>query len=391
MNSYKSFSTTVIGISHTKHGKECQDFSYHYPNAKCNNDTVADKVSIAVVTDGHGSDDCFRSAKGAIFAAECAVNGIRNFVNIRNQPDVIETKVGPFIKKVKQPKPIPTSTEGANLLRTLIKHIVAEWHGKVKNDYTTTPFTEKELVDVADKYKKRYEAGEGLYHAYGTTLIAVAVTADYWFGFHLGDGRFTALYKDGSYDQPVPWDERCYLNVTTSICDDDATETARFYFCPKTEKDLPLAVYLCSDGVDDNYPVDDNDKHLFKLYRTITETFAEDGFDSTCTQIKELANSFATKGKGDDTSIAGVINMEVLEETGKIYKEQMKMENTENSTEKDNITDEMADQAKARFIRGELYENQGRKDEANSDFELAVIKDPRSDEYRKAYERTQKE
>jgi hypothetical protein len=48
-------------------------------------------------------------------------------------------------------------------------------------------------------------------------------------------------------------------------------------------------VFLCSDGIDDNYPVQENDKYLFKLYRTITQSFAEEvaaageeGFLSMC-------------------------------------------------------------------------------------------------------------
>jgi hypothetical protein len=144
----------------------------------------------------------------------------------------------------------------------------------------------------------------------------------------------------------VPWDERCYLNVTTSICDDDAAETARVYFSFNKDKAPPLAVFLCSDGIDDNYPVQDNDKHLFKLYRTITQTFAEEGaegFEAMCGkdgkggQIKDLCESFATKGKGDDTSLAGIIDMALLgePEIAQMYEEQIAAEEAaEKITEK---------------------------------------------------------
>jgi hypothetical protein len=168
------------------------------------------------------------------------------------------------------------------------------------------------MVNVGEKYRKRYAAGKDLHHTYGTTLIAAAITKEYWFGIHIGDGRFTALYRDGAFDQPVPWDERCYLNVTTSICDDDALEGARICYASAAAAKLPAAVFLCSDGVDDNYPVEENEKYLYKLYRTIALAFSDDGFDSTCVQLKDLAESFATKGKGDDTSIAGIIDMEAV-------------------------------------------------------------------------------
>jgi hypothetical protein len=190
-------------------------------------------------------------------------------------------------------------------------------------DYTNDPVTEEELKNVGDKYRKRYAEGTDLHHAYGATLIASAITPYYWFGIHIGDGRFTALYADGTYDQPVPWDDKCYLNVTTSICDDNAAGEARCYFSFHEVKTPPVAVFLCSDGVDDNYPVDENEKHLYKLYRTIALTFAEDGFDSTYKQLIDLANQFATKGKGDDTSIAGFINMEILKQAVPVWKKQI--------------------------------------------------------------------
>jgi hypothetical protein len=232
-------------------------------------------------------------------------------------------------KQYRQLRQITDAEDTEKMMRDLVQHIVMLWHRDVEKDYKQNPIGDGEIENLAEKYKKRYAAGENLQHAYGTTLIATAITHDYWFGIHIGDGRFTALYADGSFDQPVPWDERCYLNVTTSICDDDAAETARVYFSFNKNKEPPLAVFLCSDGIDDNYPELDNEKHLFKLYRTISQSFAEDGFDSTCSQIKDLANSFATKGKGDDTSIAGIIDTEALKETAALYQKQIEQETAE--------------------------------------------------------------
>ncbi|MDR2793718.1 MAG: protein phosphatase 2C domain-containing protein, partial [Treponema sp.] len=183
-----------------------------------------------------------------------------------------------------------------------------------------------ELENVSEKYRRRYEKGANLHHAYGTTLIAAAVTETHWFGIHIGDGRLTALYKDGSFDQPVPWDDRCFLNQTTSICDDDAAERARVYVSFHKDKAPPAAVFLCSDGIDDNYPVEKNEEHLYKLYRTIALTFAEDGFESTCKQLEDLVYNFATKGKGDDTSIALIIDMDAVKEAEPIWKEQVAAE-----------------------------------------------------------------
>jgi serine/threonine protein phosphatase PrpC len=313
MSAYQSFAVTVTGGSHIKHGKVCQDASFRGESAG---------AVIAVVADGHGDDNCFRSDRGSQFAAECTAKGIAEFAEIHEAK--FSAGIGIFRKKI-----VPPKSDFDKAFRDLVKHIVASWQVKAEEDYTANPFTPQELALADEKHRKKFEAGNGLYKAYGATLIAAAITDDYWLGIHIGDGRFTALYPDGSYDQPVPWDEKCYLNVTTSICDDDAFESARCYSSYNMEKPPPVAVFLCTDGIDDNYPVDENEKHLFKLYRTIAIAFAEDGFASTCGndgmsgQLKELANQFATKGKGDDTSIAGFIDMEALKSVVPIWKKQI--------------------------------------------------------------------
>lgn len=315
MSRYKAFYTTARGSSHIKNNKECQDASNAVEKFLSSPDSIEGKswftklksgfeslsgaykntITIVVVADGHGDANCFRSAKGAEFAVNCAIQGIYEFANS------IETQLGEKEEVFK---------EFNVKIQQLIKHIIRNWHEEVEKDYTQKPFIAEELLQAEEKYQKRYEEKNSLNKAYGTTLIAAAITRDYWLGIHIGDGRFTALYPNGSYDQPVPWDEKCYLNVTTSLCDDDSFENTRFYYSLNSERAAPIAVFLCTDGLDDNYPVENNDKHLFELYRTIALTFDEDGYDSTCRQIIELAKSFAVNGKGDDTSIAGFIDMD---------------------------------------------------------------------------------
>ena len=309
MSAYNSFAVTVTGGSHIKKGKECQDASIK---------GESNSAAVAIISDGHGDDNCFRSAKGADLAVKCTAKGIIEFIKIH------EPGFGLF-----KNKDTPLLNDPDKALRDLIKHIIALWHENVEKDYNVNPFTPEELEKADEKNRKRFEEGKRISKAYGATLIAAAVTKHYWFGFHLGDGRFTALYRDGSYDQPVPWDEKCYLNVTTSICDDDACDQARVYFSFIRERPAPAAVFICSDGIDDNYPVEGNEHHLFKLYRTIALTFAKDGFDSTCTQLKDLANAFATKGKGDDTSIAGFIDMENINLAAPIWQKQVDDEEKE--------------------------------------------------------------
>jgi serine/threonine protein phosphatase PrpC len=312
MKNYKSFAVTVHGGSHIKSSTVCQDASDFY------ND---ESVSIAVTADGHGDSSCFRSNRGAKLAIDCALRGIRQFVK---ENEKLFKKSIWFWKN--DP---PSHRELEKLIREqLIRQTIASWNALVMGDYQLRPFTKEELENVAsEKYRKRYENGEGISKAYGTTLIATAMTPQYWFAFHIGDGRFSVLYCDSSGGQPVPWDPKCFLNVTTSICDEDILDRGedgiRTYLSLHSEKEPPVALFLCTDGIDDNYPVEGNEEHMYRLYREVAVTFAEDGYESTCNQIKDLANGFATKGKGDDTSLAGIVNIDELKKIAPKWKEKM--------------------------------------------------------------------
>ena len=95
----------------------------------------------------------------------------------------------------------------------------------------------------------------GIEQTYGCTLMCFASTRTYWFAFHIGNGKCVAISVDsgriGSSD-PVPWDEKCFRNVTTSLCDPEALD--KFRYCYGGTDTLPLAVFLGSDGIDDSLP-----------------------------------------------------------------------------------------------------------------------------------------
>jgi serine/threonine protein phosphatase PrpC len=299
---YRSFATTKIGVSHTKNGKVCQD---------CSADSSNGDLKIVAVSDGHGESNCFRSDRGAKFAVSCAIEAITSFV-----------------AACPAPQPMGDRAERETLqemIGALVKSIVTSWQGKAAQDYENNPFSEEELAQCDEKRRAKFQKGQERHKAYGATLIAAAIAKNYWFGFQIGDGRWTALHKEG-FAQNVPWDERCFLNVTTSICDFDANDRPRVYCELTAQKEPPIAIFLCSDGIDDNYPVEENEKYLYKLYSQIAIAFADDGFESTFEQISELCDSFAKKGKGDDTSLAGIVDMKRVKEAARILRSQLEIE-----------------------------------------------------------------
>ena len=81
VDSFKVFNGHRIGSSHIAKGNPCEDFSMSYQN---------DFVSIAVISDGHGDKNCFRSTKGAQIACEVAIERIKNTFTCNEAVDILK-------------------------------------------------------------------------------------------------------------------------------------------------------------------------------------------------------------------------------------------------------------------------------------------------------------
>jgi len=260
-----AFNATSTGASHIKENKPCQDFSMCWTSGG----TLfglggnSGKIAIAAVADGHGADLHFRSDRGSRFAAEAAVQCIKEFVlqnkNTLNNPAV--------------------------LLSALEKSIIAAWYEKIADDIRGDAINTDAFIP------------------YGTTLLAAALTENYWFAIQIGDGKCVVFNTEGRISQPVPWDEKCFLCQTTSLCDENAGNLFRHFY----GETLPLAVFLGSDGIDDSFPVKDNEEHLARFYREVYNNFVKEGLKKGSSQLREMLPLLTQKGSGDDVSIAGII------------------------------------------------------------------------------------
>ena len=160
---------------------------------------------------------------------------------------------------------------------------------------------------ISEKARKKYVDDGKIEGAYGTTMIAVTMTHDFWFGIHIGDGKCIAVNSNGEFKQPVPWDERCFLNSTTSICDSDAIDEFRHFYSEK----LPSALFVGSDGIDDCFS---NNQQLNNLYKTVLYSFATTDFNEALDGLSEYLPRLSAKGSGDDVSVAAIFDMDLIPE-----------------------------------------------------------------------------
>ena len=279
MKNYYSFARTSIGFSHIESKKPCQDYSATYEN---------DNASVIVVSDGHGSSNCTRSERGSKFACDVTIDAVKeflqdlNFNNLENE----------FLRD--------------GMVTQLCKNILLRWNFLVDEDATNNPFTEDEVEKVAEKYKQQYLNGKTVEHAYGCTLILAILTRDFCLAIRNGDGQCVTVDCDGEFTTPIPWNDNCEFNITTSLCDDDAIDDFRYFYSTT----LPVAVFASSDGVDDSYT---SVEELFNLYRGICMKALNEGFDTIAEHVEELLPELSRRGSTDDVSIAGLINPNELE------------------------------------------------------------------------------
>lgn len=314
MEIFRSFSVTHKGV---KHGDSipCQDASAHLD---------FDTGAIAIVADGHGSSRCFRSDRGSQIAVEITKNRI--FAFVKETPELPRDMTTHIIGR----NGIEVS-ESKILLGNLVKRIIDGWFMAVMEDEEEHPLIDDtSLQGLAERYRTRFiNDRDYRCHAYGTTLIAAAVVEGYWFAFQVGDGKCVVVYEDGSWDLPLPRDDNCKHNITSSICDDDSLSNFRYWFGFKNQggayteygygihgqsKDYireinhpPVAIFIGSDGVEDSYPWVDNDKYVINFYRNRFITLQESGFEPFKEELDGFVKRFAHRESTDDVSIALII------------------------------------------------------------------------------------
>lgn len=310
---FKAFHMSERGESHLHDGRVCQDSSASFSD-ECG--------TVAVVSDGHGGCDYVRSQIGSAMACEAAVKNIRRlFENISPEAFLAE------------PDMMLTQLEAA---------IINDWNESVRSHYEANPFTEEELDCVSEKVGAAYFSGHRIERAYGATLIAAAVTRDYWFGIQIGDGKCVAFDEAGICTQPIPWDEKCFLNKTTSICGSDALRDFRHFYSEK----IPTAVFMGSDGIDDSFK---NEEDMYDFYKTILYAFSISDYTQAVDELKAYLPRLSKEGSADDVSIAAWMDMDVLKSVvNKIKAESEEAEESEENKkteeEKETIENEKSEE-----------------------------------------------
>jgi hypothetical protein len=283
-----AFSHSVIGHSHIKKGQPNQDASL------CLKGTGYTFVAVA---DGHGGDAYFRSDAGSGFAVKAAGECMTDPAVIA----ALKESRGSTVKNRDQ------------VVLQLKKSVLARWNALVAEDLEANPFAEADYERIPEKYALRYRAGEYVERAYGATIIAALWADSFLLAMQIGDGSCVIVDDAGAFSLPVPVDEKCFLNTTTSISDEDAIDEKRFRYYYTDA--LPAAMLIATDGIDDSFGYTDpgaGAERLFDFYRLILTSFTKKEEETAKAELFDYLPRLSEKGSGDDISIGVIMDIPLL-------------------------------------------------------------------------------
>jgi serine/threonine protein phosphatase PrpC len=252
---------------------------------------------ILSVSDGHGSDKCFRSDRGSRYAVK---------VGTRLVSDFLDEPRGAF-----DPREIGSSGE-----EWLAEEFIKRWREAVETDLKRSPFSSDELEKLAqrDGERARKMVEENPLLAYGATSLTVAVEESFILYLQLGDGEILTVSESGEVTRPLPEDKRLFANETTSLCSKGAEQDFRFCL-QKLEAERPALILLSTDGYVNSFS---DSAGFLKVGSDLLEMMRSDGFDVVSESIKGWLEEATRMGSGDDTTLGIICRMDALKkETAK--------------------------------------------------------------------------
>ena len=278
---------TVPGASHLRAGIPNQDAIMHVRQSS------ARLPVIVSISDGHGSNKCFRSDRGSRFAVRIGARLLDELINGRHAalpPTEIEDRVR----------------------ASLPAEFVKRWRAAVEADLKREPFREEEFTRMIEKDGERarrlVEANP--YLAYGATSLSFLLTPAYALYLQLGDGEMITVSEQGEIGHPLPEDSRLLANETTSLCLDKAASDFRFAVHPHTDGDLPALILLTTDGYYNSFS---NIAGFHQVGSDLLQMLREeDGFSTVNRSVKGWLEEATAAGSGDDCTLAIICRMDAL-------------------------------------------------------------------------------
>ena len=277
---------SIRGYSHILADKECQDSSVSWQGKK---------YSAVILSDGHGGEKYFRSAKGSEIACVVGKEVISSFMESVRKNDLYNLFVG-------------KNTKRDEMLFWLERAVIQRWNEEIAADLSVRPFeADERFIALNDEDKKSVIKTPA--KAYGATFIAAVVSDNYLFVLKLGDGNVCLINSGkpqlfyGSTDELK--DDNLQFNLTTSLCGSDADKQFRHCFMNLHNDKSFGGLILTTDGIINSYT---NEQAYLDFIGNIFCGYKEESVKSARAELAEFLPRLSEKGSGDDLSVGVIIN-----------------------------------------------------------------------------------
>ena len=277
---------SIQGYSHLLINKECQDSSISWRGKK---------YSAVIISDGHGGEKYFRSAKGSQIACEIGKEVISSFM------DSVRTNNRLYVDFVLKP-----SKRREELLSRLECSIIQRWNEAIASDIFNEPFEADvrfSLLSAEDKtYVTRTPA-----KAYGATFIAAVVAEKFFFVLKLGDGNVNVV-KNGKPEfffglSNELEDDQLQFNLTTSLCSSNADKEFKHCFADDYSYGIIEGLVLTTDGIINSYT---SEQAYLDFIGNVFDGYKEETLEAAHAELAEFLPHLSEKGSGDDLTV-GII------------------------------------------------------------------------------------
>jgi serine/threonine protein phosphatase PrpC len=266
---------SVRGATHERNGLPNQDAIRWLPSSGRGSSVVL------AVADGHGSARYPRSHTGAQIAVQIATKLLDDFLN--SQADAGNLSL------------IKDAIEEW-LPRTLVRN----WTEAVAENLKAEPLSPDECASVG-------LADEPV--AYGTTLLAAAVTERFAVYMQLGDGDILTVSDRGVVSRPLSKDDRLLGNETTSLCAAEAWRDFRVSF-QLLRQSHPALILLSTDG----YPNSFRDESGFlQVGSDLLTMIQEDGLMKVKDSLAGWLSDSTHAGSGDDVTLGLIYHPQITQ------------------------------------------------------------------------------
>jgi serine/threonine protein phosphatase PrpC len=276
---------TVPGASHLRAGIPNQDAILQLRQS-----SVGLPIILSI-SDGHGSNKCFRSDRGSRFAVAIGAALLLELLNDKRSDDDA-AKIEAEIKK------------------TLPHTFARRWSEAVFDDLEREPFSQEEFERLEEKNgvdaRQAVEVHSSL--AYGATTLTVALTPSYVIYLQLGDGEILTVSETGEVSRPLPEDARLLANETTSLCASTAAQDFRFAYKGLNDHS-PALILMTTDGYANSFT---DEAGFLKVGSDILEMLRTEGFDAVNRSVKGWLEEATRMGSGDDCTLGIICRMGAL-------------------------------------------------------------------------------